>query len=97
MSKDGEVITVTEPQVWTVISVFGATMIGLITLVSTMFLRVVRAEIGGLRNEMIARFATVDARFEAVDAKFDRVMTKLEHLDRDVQHLMNREFGGERT
>ncbi|MBX3094671.1 MAG: hypothetical protein KF680_09100 [Cryobacterium sp.] len=83
----------TEPQVWTLIGVFGALMAG----GHAVLIAMMRAQISGLRNEMIARFATVDARFEAVDAKFDRVMTKLEHLDRDVQHLMNREFGGERT
>ena len=49
-------IALTEPQVWTIIGVFSATMIGLITLVSTLFLRVIKAEIGGLRGEMIARF-----------------------------------------
>ena len=93
-------LTVTEPQVWTLIGVFGALMLGGHTVLITMM----RGQISGLRNEMIARFATVDARFEAVDArfeavdaKFDRVMTKLEHLDRDVQHLMSREFGGERS
>lgn len=79
-------INVTEPQVWTMIGVFTALMFGMLTTVSTLFVRVVRAEIGGLRSEMNARFETVDARFDSVHSKIDG-------LDRDVQLLMRREFG----
>ena len=35
-----------EPQVWTLIGVFSAAMFGLIGIVSTLFLQVLRAEIG---------------------------------------------------
>ncbi|MCC7128627.1 MAG: hypothetical protein IT192_07415 [Microbacteriaceae bacterium] len=72
----------TEPQVWTLIGVFAAAFFGMLTIVSTLFVRVVRAEIGGLRNE-------INARFESVDRRFDG-------LDRDVQALMRREFGIDR-
>ncbi len=41
-----------EPQVWTLIGVFAAGMFGMITIVSTMFVRVVRGEIGSLRAEI---------------------------------------------
>lgn len=37
-----------EPQVWTLIGVFAAAMFGMITIVSTLFVRVVRSEIGRL-------------------------------------------------
>jgi hypothetical protein len=69
----------TEPQVWTLIGVFAAAVFGMITVVSTLFVRVIRSEIGGLRGEM-------NARFEAVDRRFD-------HLDRDVQALTKHVFG----
>ena len=40
-------ISVTEPQVWTMIGLMGAVFFGTMTLISTMFTRVVRSEIGG--------------------------------------------------
>lgn len=39
-------VTLNEPQVWTLIGVFSAAMFGLIGVVSTMFIQVLRAEIG---------------------------------------------------
>jgi hypothetical protein len=72
---------VTEPQIWTIISVMAVSFFGIITLVSTMFLRVIKAEIGGLHF-----------RFEAMDRRFDGVDRRLDDLDCDVQFLMRREI-----
>ncbi len=72
----------TEPQVWTLIGVFAAGLFGMMALMSTMFINVIRAEIGGLRGEMNARFETIDTKF---GAKFDA-------LDRDIQALMRHTF-----
>ena len=96
-------ISVTEPQVWTMIGLMGAVFFGTMTLISTMFTRVVRSEIsglrgemnagiGGLRAEMNARFNAVDARFDAVEIRFNGVDARMDNLDRDVQFLMNREI-----
>ncbi len=85
-------ISVTEPQVWTMIGLMAAVFFGTMTIISTMFTRVVRSEIGGLRGEMNARFETIDARFDAVDVRFDAVNGRIDNLDRDVQVLMNREI-----
>lgn len=63
-----------EPQVWTLIGVFSAAMFSLVGLV----VGYVRAEIGGLRAEMIARFERVDVQFAA--------------LDRDMQAIAKRVF-----
>lgn len=41
-----------EPQVWTLIGVFATGMFGMIAVVTSMFTRVLRTEIGGLRAEM---------------------------------------------
>lgn len=41
-----------EPQVWTLIGVFAAALFGMLTLMSTMFLRVLRTEIGSVRTEI---------------------------------------------
>ncbi|WDH78667.1 hypothetical protein PTQ19_14300 [Microbacterium esteraromaticum] len=46
----------TEPQVWTLIGVFAAGLFGMLTLMSTMFVRVVRTEIGSVRTEMRSGF-----------------------------------------
>lgn len=86
----------TEPQTWTMIGAFIALMFGMLTVVSTLFVRVLRAEIGGLRSEMVARFASVDARFDAVDSRFEAVNTRIDGLDRDVQALVKRTFGLDR-
>ncbi|MPS76004.1 hypothetical protein [Microbacterium sufflavum] len=90
-------------QIWTMIGAFTALMCGTLTVMSTMFVRVLRSEVGGLRNEMNgrfdavdARFATVDARFDAVDARFDAVHTRIDGLDRDMQALVKRTFGLDR-
>ncbi len=72
----------TEPQIWTMIGAFIATTIGMMTIVSTLFIRVLRAEIGGLRDEMRGRFETVGVRIDG--------------LDRDVQALVKRTFGLDR-
>jgi hypothetical protein len=81
----GRVIEVNEPQVWTLIGVFAASTFTMMGLVSTLFLSVInakfdglRGEIGGLRSEMNAGFAGVDAR--------------IDHLDRDVNALFRRVF-----
>lgn len=77
----GEVIALTEAQVWTVIAVLAATLVGFVTLTITLLMRTVTAQVEGLRNEMIARFEGMDHRFDA--------------LDRDVQALTRRVFDGE--
>ncbi len=43
---------VTEPQVWTIIGVGATAMFTMLTIISTFFVRIVRAEIGGLHGEL---------------------------------------------
>lgn len=69
-------------QVWTVIGVVTAFVFGTFTMISTLFLRVLRTEIGGLRIEMSARFA--------------RLEDKVDRLDSDVNALMKHTFGIDR-
>ncbi len=75
----------TEPQVWTLIGVFASAFFAMFATMSGWFVRVLRAEVGGLRAEM-------SAKFERVDAQFGRVDVKLDHLDRDVQALARQVF-----
>lgn len=68
-----------EPQVWTLIGVFSAAMIGVLGLVFLTMKNLtdgLRSEMSSMRNELIAR----------MDSRFD-------HLDRDVAFLMRRELG----
>lgn len=72
----------TEPQVWVLIGVFAAAIMGMFTIVSTLFIRVIRAEIGGLRGEM--------------NGRFDRLEQRVDGLDRDVRALVKHTFGLDR-
>ena len=46
------VLTMNEPQVWTLIGVFSALMFGMLGVVSSLFVRVLRSEIGGLESRI---------------------------------------------
>jgi hypothetical protein len=60
--ENEEVLHMNEPQVWTLIGVFAAGLFGMLTLMSTMFVQVVRAEIRRLDQ----RFDTLDRDVQAI-------------------------------
>jgi hypothetical protein len=80
-------LAVTEPQVWTMIAVFTALMSGMLTVVSTLFIRVLRTEIGGLRTELRGE----------IQGLRTEVTGQIHALDRDVQALMRHTFGIDRS
>jgi len=89
-----------DPQIWTLIGVFAAVMLGGMTLMTTLLGRTIRSEgdrVNARFDAVDARFATVDARFDSLraemNARFDTVDVKIGHLDRDVAHLMHRAWG----
>lgn len=96
----------TEPQVWTLIGVFSATLFALFATTSGYFVRTMKAgfdrvdaqfdrvdaKIDGLKSEMNAKFDRVDTQFELVDVKFARLEDRLNHIDRDVQAISRRVF-----
>lgn len=90
----------TEPQVWSTMGVFTALMFGTLTIVSTLFVRVIRSEVGGLRAEIGGICGEVTMQMKGLraelNARFDAMNVKIDGIDRDVQLLMNREFGKER-
>jgi len=59
-------VTVNEPQIWTLIGVFGAALFGMLTLMSTMFVRTVRTEIGSVRTEIGSLRAEVRTELTSV-------------------------------
>ena len=89
-----------DPQIWTLIAAFSVALIGIPGMMAALINRTIRAEVGGLRESMTAKFDAVDAhfdvvtaRFDVVTARFDTVDTKIGHLDRDVQALTRHVFG----
>jgi hypothetical protein len=82
-----------DAQIWTMIGSFTALMFGMLTVVSTLFIRVVRSEIGGLRNEMNGQISGLR---NEMNARFDAVNTRIDGLDRDVQAIVKRTFGLDR-
>ncbi|RYY43717.1 MAG: hypothetical protein EON53_13785 [Actinomycetales bacterium] len=97
-----------EPQVWTLIGVFGTALFGMLTLMSTMFVRTLRTEFGSLRTEMGTEIGSLRSEMGTelrsvrgeigslrteMQAEFASVRTEIKHLDRDVQALSRRVFG----
>lgn len=83
----------TEPQVWVLIGVFAASIFGMFTIVSTLFLRVLRTEIGSLGTELRAELGEFRAE---VGGRFDRLEQRVDGIDRDVQVLVKHTFGIDR-
>ena len=82
-----------EPQVWTLIGVFAAGMFGMITIVTTMFTRVVRSEINGLRSEFKGELSELRTDLKSEIAG---LRTEIRNVDRDVSALMKHTFGIDR-
>ncbi len=72
-----------EPQVWILILVFSVGLFGLLTLISTMFIHVLRSEVGSLRSEMTTELRSIHHR--------------IDRLDSDISALMRHTFGIERS
>ncbi|MGC3986506.1 MAG: hypothetical protein QM777_18245 [Pseudorhodoferax sp.] len=68
----------TEPQVWTLIAVFTTLMLGTMTIISTMFVRVMRSELGRLE----ARFDSMDRRFDNLDRDVQALVKHTFGIDR---------------
>ncbi|GAB3394426.1 hypothetical protein GCM10027568_25030 [Humibacter soli] len=94
--------TLTEAQAWTVIATLPVAVFGMMTLMSTMVIRVLRTEIGGLRTEMKAlrgemttQFTAMGIRIDGVGRRLESVERKVEGLEGDVRTLFRRTFGGD--
>jgi hypothetical protein len=90
----------TEPQVWTLIGVFAAGMFGTITMISTMFLRMMQNEFESVRTEVRNEFASVRtemrSEFAHVRTEISSVHGRIDHLDRDVNAIYRHLFGIDR-
>ncbi|QEO09489.1 hemagglutinin [Protaetiibacter larvae] len=81
---------VNDPQIWTLIGVFAAVMLGGMTLMTTLLMRSTTSAIDGLRDEMNARFEAVHRE---MNARFDTVEVRIDHLDRDVSAITRKVWG----
>lgn len=103
---------VTEPQIWTIIGVLAATLVGMVTLTLTVTHQTIVNAIGGLRGELLGEMkglrgelngeinglrSEMNARFDAVNSRFDAVNTRIDALDRDVQAIAGEVFGRPRS
>ncbi|MFB7842797.1 hypothetical protein [Microbacterium sp. NPDC056052] len=84
----------TEPQVWTLIGVFAAIMLGGMMLTTTMLTRVIRSEIGRLEGRFDGKFEAMEGRIAGLrnemNARFDAMDVKVSALDKDVAALAER-------
>jgi uncharacterized membrane protein YciS (DUF1049 family) len=86
------VVTMNEPQVWTLIGVFAAAIFAMLGLVSGLFPQVVRAEIGRVGVQIEALDRKVDVRSDALERRVERLERKVDDIDRDVQAISRRVF-----
>ncbi|HJR89358.1 MAG TPA: hypothetical protein VJ782_04280 [Aeromicrobium sp.] len=59
-------IEVTEPQVWTLIGMFGAAIFGMLGIVSTMFVQVLKSEISAAESRLTSRIDLLDRDIQAL-------------------------------
>ncbi len=96
---------VTEPQIWTIIGVLAATLVGMVTLTLTVTHQTIVNAIGGLRGELLGEMKGLRGELNGeinglrgeMNARFDAVNTRIDALDRDVQAIAGEVFGRPRS
>ncbi|WP_336628003.1 MULTISPECIES: hypothetical protein [unclassified Microbacterium] len=83
----------TEPQVWTLIGVFTAIMLGGMTLMTTLLTKTVEARFDGLRGEMTGLRGEMNARFDSVNSRLEKIEHTVDRLDDEVSGLAKRMWG----
>jgi hypothetical protein len=88
-------LLVTEPQVWTLIGVFSAALLGMVTFSHTHLVRVIRAEVDRIETKFDAKLDAVETKFGAkLDAVEARLSAKIDGLDKDITAI-NRHIRGD--
>ncbi|WP_226534134.1 hypothetical protein [Microbacterium paraoxydans] len=76
-----------DPQVWTLIGVFAAVMLGGMTLMTTQLSRIIRAETDRIDGTLSARIDALSTRIDGVIDRLDRVEVKVDSLDKELTNL----------
>lgn len=83
-----------DPQVWTLIGVFAAVMLGGMTLMTTQLSRIIRAEVDRVEGSLSARIDRVEgilsARIDGIDGRLGRIESKVDDLDTELTNLATR-------
>lgn len=83
-----------DPQVWTLLGIFAAAMLGGMTLMTTQLSRVIRAEVGRIDGTLSARIEGLDGklstRMDGLDVRLGRIERKVEDLDKELTNLAAR-------
>lgn len=102
IEQNGGVIELTEPQIWTLIGVFAAALVGMITFTTQVMWRAIaaqfasfraemRAEFAALRTETSAELAASRAEFTAsraeTSAELAEIRAEIGSLRTEVRHL----------
>lgn len=89
-----------EPQVWVLIGVFATGLFGMLTIMSTLFVRVIRSEIGGLRSELTGEIGgmrgELTGEIGGLRSEVRSIHQRIDRLDRDINALMKHTFGIDR-
>ncbi|MEA1263405.1 hypothetical protein MicroSTF_10235 [Microbacterium sp. STF-2] len=84
----------TDPQVWTLIGVFAAVMLGGMTLMTTQLSRIIRVEVDRVEGSLTARIDRVEgilsARIDGIDGRLGRIESKVDDLDTELTNLATR-------
>lgn len=83
-----------DAQIWTMIGSFSALMLGMLTVVSTLFIRVVRTEIGGLRSEVNAQLGGLRGE---MNAQIGGLRGEMNAQIGGLRHEMNARFDAVNT
>ena len=90
-----------DPQIWTLIGVFSAAVLGGLSLVVTLITRTTGGQIAALGGQLTGEIRALDSRLtsqiESLDsrfgARFDTVDVKFDVLDKEVAGLAKRVWG----
>lgn len=80
---NGKVSLVNDPQIWTLLAVFAAIMLGGMTLMTTLLIRSMNAAIEGVNGKfdgVHGRIGGLAVQFDGLDARFDAVNARIDGL-----------------
>ena len=87
--EDRKVLTLNEPQVWTVIGVFVTALFGLLGFVTTSLTRTIRTEIGSIRTELASEIGSVRGEIGTVRGEIGNVRGEIGSVRNELGSLRN--------